>query len=182
MIDTTPKNKFREVVEFTWEILKIVIISLAIIVPIRYFLIQPFFVNGASMEPNFQNGDYLIVDEISYRFDAPERGDVVIFRYPLDPSQFFIKRVIGLPGENIKVEDGKVFINGKVLDESKYLQNIDTAGSIEVELAENEYFVLGDNRQASSDSRKWGEVDKKFIIGRAWLRAWPFNRAGVVNN
>jgi signal peptidase I len=182
MIDTTPKNKFREVVEFTWEILKIVIISLAIIVPIRYFLIQPFFVNGASMEPNFQNGDYLIVDEISYRFDAPERGDVVIFRYPLDPSQFFIKRVIGLPGENIKVEDGKVFINGKVLDESKYLQNIDTAGSIEVKLAENEYFVLGDNRQASSDSRKWGEVDKKFIIGRAWLRAWPFNRAGVVNN
>lgn len=182
MIDTTPKNKFREVVEFTWEILKIVIISLAIIVPIRYFLIQPFFVNGASMEPNFQNGDYLIVDEISYRFDAPKRGDVIIFRYPLDPSQFFIKRVIGLPGENIEIEDGKVFTNGKVLDESKYLQNIDTAGSIEVKLAENEYFVLGDNRQASSDSRKWGEVDKKFIIGRAWLRAWPFSRAGVVNN
>ncbi|HUT96403.1 MAG TPA: signal peptidase I [Candidatus Paceibacterota bacterium] len=182
MIDITPKNKFREVVEFTWEILKIVIISLAIIIPIRYFLIQPFFVNGASMEPNFHDGDYLIVDEISYRFDAPERGDVVIFRYPLDPSQFFIKRVIGLPGESIKVEDGKIFINGKDLDESEYLQDINTAGSVEVKLAEDEYFVLGDNRQASSDSRKWGEVDKKFIIGRAWLRAWPFSRAGVLNN
>ncbi|MBU4285123.1 signal peptidase I [Patescibacteria group bacterium] len=182
MIDTTPKNKFREVVEFTWEILKIVIISLAIIIPIRYFLIQPFFVNGASMEPNFQDGDYLIVDEISYRFDAPERGDVVIFRYPLDPSQFFIKRVIGLPGESIKVEDGKIFINGKALDESEYLEDIDTVGSVEIKLAEDEYFVLGDNRQASSDSRKWGEVDKKFIIGRAWLRAWPFSRAGILNN
>lgn len=181
-MDTTPKNKFREMVEFTWEILKIVIISLAIIIPIRYFLIQPFFVNGASMEPNFQDGDYLIVDEISYRFDAPERGDVVIFRYPLDPSQFFIKRVIGLPGESIKVEDGKIFINGKILDESEYLHDIDTVGSVEVKLAENEYFVLGDNRQASSDSRKWGEVDKKFIIGRAWLRAWPFSRVGILNN
>lgn len=181
-MDITPKNKFGEVLGFTWEILKIVIISLAIIIPIRYFLIQPFFVNGASMEPNFQDGDYLIVDEISYRFDAPERGDVVIFRYPLDPSQFFIKRLIGLPGESIKVEDGEIFINGKVLDESEYLQNIDTAGNVEAKLGEGEYFVLGDNRQASSDSRKWGEVDKKFIIGRAWLRAWPFNRAGVLNN
>jgi signal peptidase I len=166
---------------FTWEILKIVIISLAIIIPIRYFLIQPFFVKGASMEPNFLNGDYLIVDEISYRLNAPQRGDVVIFRYPLDPSQFFIKRVIGLPGEKVKVMDEHVFVNDKLLDETKYLQGVDTAGNVEVVLGNDEYFVLGDNRQASSDSRRWGEVNKKFIIGRAWLRAWPFNRLGVVN-
>ena len=166
---------------FTWEILKIVIISLAIIIPIRYFLIQPFFVNGASMEPNFLNGDYLIIDEISYRFEAPQRGDVIIFRYPLDPSQFFIKRVIGLPGEKVKVINDSVFINGKPLDESKYLQGVDTAGNVEVTLEGDEYFVLGDNRQASSDSRRWGEVNEKFIIGRAWLRAWPFNRLGAVN-
>ena len=166
---------------FTWEILKIVIISLAIIVPIRYFLIQPFFVKGASMEPNFLDGDYLIVDEISYRFETPRRGEVIIFRYPLEPSQFFIKRVVGLPGENVEVKDGKVYINGSELNETKYLQNIETVGNVEVKLDKDEYFVLGDNRDASSDSRKWGEVDKKLIIGRAWLRAWPVNRLGAVN-
>ena len=172
---------FKNWLNFIWEILKIVIISLAIIIPIRYFLIQPFFVKGASMEPNFLDGDYLIVDEISYHFDAPQRGDVIIFRYPLDPSQFFIKRVIGLPGEKVKVMDDHVFINDELLDEAKYLQGVDTAGNVEVTLGSDEYFVLGDNRQASSDSRRWGEVNKKFIIGRAWLRAWPFNRLGIVN-
>jgi signal peptidase I len=182
MEENKPKiSGFKYWLDFTWEILKIVIISLAIIVPIRYFLIQPFFVKGASMEPNFLDGDYLIIDEISYRFEAPQRGEVIIFRYPLDPSQFFIKRVIGLPKENVKVQDGEVFINGNMLDESKYLQGVETAGNVEVKLGDDEYFVLGDNRNASSDSRKWGEVDKKFIIGRAWLRAWPFNRLGALN-
>jgi signal peptidase I len=171
---------------FVWEILKIVIISLAIIIPIRYFLIQPFFVNGASMEPNFLNGDYLIIDEISYRFSQPERSDVVIFRYPLDPSQFFIKRIIGLPGETVEIENGKIIIKGAfektfVMDESAYLNDAYTAGNITVKLDDKEYFVLGDNRQASSDSRKWGEVARKNIIGRAWLRAWPFVRLGAVN-
>lgn len=182
MEENKPKvSGFRYWLDFTWEILKIVIISLAIIIPIRYFLIQPFFVKGASMEPNFLDGDYLIIDEISYRFEAPQRGEVIIFRYPLEPSQFFIKRIIGLPNENVKVQDGKIFINGNELNESKYLQDVETVGNVEVKLSDNEYFVLGDNRNASSDSRKWGEVDKKLIIGRAWLRAWPFNRLGAVN-
>ena len=171
---------------FCWEILKIVIISLAIIIPIRYFLIQPFFVNGASMDPNFFNGDYLIIDEISYRFKEPARGDVVIFRYPLDHSQFFIKRIIGLPEETIKIEDGKVIINNGsekpfVLDETAYLKDTYTAGNVEISLASNEYFVLGDNRQASSDSRKWGELNRRYIIGRAWIRAWPFNRVKIID-
>ena len=173
---------------FVWEILKIVIISLAIIIPIRYFLIQPFYVKGASMDPNFFDGDYLIIDEISYRFSAPEREDVIIFRYPLDQSQFFIKRIIGLPGETVKVEDGKVFIKNKsiasgefVLDESSYLENISTAGNLEMSLGDDEYFVLGDNRDASSDSRKWGAIKKDYIIGRAWVRAWPFNRVKILN-
>jgi len=173
---------------FVWEILKIVIISLAIIIPIRYFLIQPFYVKGASMDPNFFDGDYLIIDEISYRFSAPEREDVIIFRYPLDQSQFFIKRIIGLPGETVKVEDGKVFIKNKsiasgefVLDESSYLENISTAGNVEMSLGDDEYFVLGDNRDASSDSRKWGAIKKDYIIGRAWVRAWPFNRVKILN-
>jgi signal peptidase I len=173
---------------FVWEILKIVIIALAIIVPIRYFLIQPFFVNGASMDPNFFDGDYLIIDEISYRFNEPKRGDVIVFRYPLDPSQFFIKRVVGLPGETVKIEDGKVFIYSLeipeeriVLDESAYLKDDYTPGNLEITLEEDEYFVLGDNRMASSDSRKWGELDEKYIIGRAWIRAWPFNRAELLD-
>lgn len=173
---------------FVWEILKIVIISLAIIIPIRYFLIQPFYVKGASMDPNFFDGDYLIIDEISYRFNAPEREDVIIFRYPLDQSQFFIKRIIGLPGETVKVEDGKIFIKNKsiasgefVLDESSYLENISTAGNVEMSLGDDEYFVLGDNRDASSDSRKWGAVKKDYIIGRVWVRAWPFNRVKILN-
>jgi len=173
---------------FTWDILKIVIIALAIIVPIRYFLIQPFFVNGASMDPNFLDGDYLIIDEISYRFNEPQRSDVIIFRYPLDPSQFFIKRVVGLPNETVKIEDGKVFIYSEetpderiILDESAYLEDSYTPGNLEITLEEDEYFVLGDNRMSSSDSRKWGELDKKYIIGRAWIRAWPFDRAVLLD-
>ena len=178
---------FKYWMNFVWEILKIVIISLAIIIPIRYFLIQPFFVNGASMDPNFYDGDYLIIDEISYRFNEPQRADVIIFRYPLDTSQFFIKRIIGLPGEIIKIEDGQVTIFNEeapnqniVLDESSYLEDTYTPGSLEISLGEDEYFVLGDNRRASSDSRKWGAVKKNYIIGRAWIRAWPVNRAEIL--
>ena len=133
------------------------------------------------------DGDYLIIDEISYRFEKPERGDVVIFRYPLDPSQFFIKRIIGLPGETVKVQDGKVFVfnaeasnNEIALDESAYLDNVYTPGNLEMTLKDNEYFVLGDNRRASSDSRKWGTVPRKYVLGQTWLRAWPFSRLGVV--
>lgn len=173
---------------FTWEILKIVIISLAIIVPIRYFLIQPFFVNGASMDPNFLDGDYLIIDEISYRFNEPEREDVIVFRYPLDPSQFFIKRIIGLPGETIEIREGKITIYNEeiskekiILDESEYLIDGYTPGNLEITLGPSEYFVLGDNRRASSDSRKWGGLDEKYITGRTWVRAWPFNRVGIID-
>jgi len=172
---------------FVWEIAKLVIISLAIIIPIRYFLIQPFFVRGASMEPNFDNGQYLVIDEISYRFNEPQRGDIIVFKYPLDPSQYYIKRLIGLPSETVEVKNGKVFIynslhpQGMILDESDYLSEraITMGDNIKVVLGEREYFVLGDNRQASSDSRKWGALSKEYIIGRVWLRAWPFNLVEV---
>ena len=171
---------------FIWETAKIVVISLAIIIPVRYYLIQPFFVHGASMEPNFSNGQYLIINEIGYRFDDPQRGEVVIFKYPLNLSQYYIKRIIGLPGETIEVKDGRVvvynqnFPEGRVLDESSYLpKDRITLGNIKVELEENEYFVLGDNRQASSDSRRWGELLREHIIGQVWIRAWPFNLAEV---
>ncbi len=169
-----------------WEIFKIFIISLAIIIPIRYFLIQPFFVKGASMEPNYEDGEYLIIDELSYRFREPQRGEVVVFRYPADPKEFFIKRIIGLPGETIEFENDKIIIqnnahpDGFALDESGYLKSIPLMGDQRIVLGDNEFFVLGDNRGASFDSRRWGSVPRVNIIGKVWLRAWPVSRADVM--
>ena len=167
----------RNILAFIWEITKIVIIALVIVIPIRYFLFQPFFVRGQSMEPNFENGDYLIVDELSYHLRGPERGEVVVFKYPQDPTQRYIKRIIGLPGETVEIREGKVIISNEngsqVLNESDYLSGIPTPGEIQVTLGENEYFVLGDNRPASSDSRRWGSVPRDDIIGRVFIRAWP---------
>jgi len=165
-----------------FELVQVVAISLAIIIPVRYFLIQPFYVKGASMEPSFYDHEYLIIDELSYRFHAPARGDIVVFRYPNDPKQFFIKRVIGLPGETVEVAGGQVKIyndthpNGDVLIETKYLDQDYTATTRTVTLKNDEYFVLGDNRIASLDSRYFGPVNKSFIVGRVWLRGWPLDR------
>lgn len=163
---------------FLWEISKIVIIALLIVIPIRYFLFQPFFVKGQSMEPNFEGGDYLIVDEISYRFREPQRGEVVVFKYPESPSQRYIKRIIGLPGETVEIKDGKVIIykdkESWVLDESKYLPLfLETSGNTQIILEQKEFFVLGDNRPVSSDSRRWGSLPREDIIGRVFFRAWP---------
>ena len=159
---------------FIWEILKIVIIALVIVIPIRYFLFQPFIVKGQSMEPNFENSNYLIVDELSFRFRDPQRGEVVVFRYPKNISQRFIKRIIGLPGDKIEVKAGSIMVNDQVLDESKYLPSgVQTPGNIQISLDENEYFVLGDNRISSFDSRQWGLLPRKNIIGRVLIRAWP---------
>jgi signal peptidase I len=169
----------KNILNFIWEISKIVIIALVIVIPIRYFIFQPFFVIGQSMEPNFHDGDYLIIDEISYRLRDPQRGEIVVFKYPQNPSQRYIKRIIGLPGETVEIKEGKVIIFNKegsqVLDESAYLSpDVFTPGEIRMTLAEDEYFVLGDNRNASSDSRRWGALPRDKIIGRVFLRAWPF--------
>jgi len=165
---------------FLFEVFKITVITLAIILPIRYYLMQPFFVKGASMEPNFDDNQYLIIDEISYRMRQPERGEVIVFKYPVDPTQYYIKRVIGLPGETVEIIGGQVKIfNGEhslgfVLDESKYLPlNVATYGGDKITLGQGEYFVLGDNRSASYDSRRWGVLPLANITGRVWLRAWP---------
>ena len=164
---------------FVWEILKIVIIALVIVIPIRYFLFQPFLVRGQSMEPNFENGDYLIVDEISYRIRSPQRGEVIVFKHPEDSSQRLIKRIIGLPGETIDITGGEIKISKdgstQILDEKKYLNpSVFTAGEIHIVLGDNEYFVLGDNREFSYDSRRFGPFSADKIIGRVFLRAWPF--------
>jgi len=171
---------------FVWDLIKVVCISLAIIIPVRYFLVQPFYVKGQSMEPNFHDDEYLIIDELSYRFHAIERGDIVVFRYPKEPTQFFIKRVIGLPGEKVEVKDGYVFIYDKnndkksLLDENQYLgDEAKTSGDRMWVLGDEEYYVMGDNRDHSLDSRIFGPVPKDLIVGRVWLRGWPVNRLEV---
>jgi signal peptidase I len=164
-----------------FELVQVVSISLAIIIPVRYFLIQPFYVKGASMEPSFYDHEYLIIDEISYRFGHPERGDIIVFRYPNDPKQYFIKRVIGLPGETVEVAGGVIKIyndqapNGMVLDET-YLDQEYTATTRTVTLKVDEYFLLGDNRMQSLDSRYFGPVKREFVVGKVWLRGWPLDR------
>ncbi len=164
---------------FILEIAKIVIIALAIVIPIRFFLFQPFIVRGQSMEPNFSNGDYLIIDELSYRFRPPQRGEIIVFRSPANPSSRYIKRIVGLPGETIQIKNGEVTIysnnDSLTLDETNYLpEDLETSGDLQVFLDFNEYFVLGDNRSASYDSRKFGLLSEEDIIGRVYFRAWPF--------
>lgn len=162
---------------FLWEITKIVIIALVIVLPIRYFLFQPFLVRGQSMVPNLENGDYLIIDQLSYRLREPRRGEMIVFKFPKVPSQRYVKRIIGLPGETIEIRDGKVFVSGKALDEDAYLPDIaftDNKGFKSLTLADNQYFVMGDNRLASSDSRVWGPLPRQDIIGRVFIRVRPF--------
>ena len=170
----------KKTLSFIWEVAKIVIIALLIVAPIRYFVFQPFIVRGASMEPNFYSGDYLIVDEISYRFNQPQRGDVIVFKCPKDLSQRFIKRIIGLPNETVEIKNGKITIYNseginQPLNESEYLSLYKNIGPEAItRLGPEEYFVLGDNRSFSLDSRKWGVLDGDNIIGKVFLRIFPF--------
>ena len=167
-------QSIKRLFSFISETVKIIILAAVIVVPIRYFIFQPFFVQGISMEPNFTTGDYLIIDEITYRFREPQRGEVIVFRYPKNPTQHYIKRIIGLPGETVEIKDGQIIIENQILDESVYLDEVNVSGSIETTLADDQYFVLGDNRDFSSDSRRWGELPEDNIIGKVFLRAWPF--------
>ncbi|MBI5138594.1 MAG: signal peptidase I [Candidatus Vogelbacteria bacterium] len=165
---------------FFGEIVKFTTLAIVIVAPIRWFVAQPFIVSGASMYPTFDDANYLIVDELSYYFREPARGEVVIFKYPNDTSKYFIKRVVGLPGETVDIDSGVVSIisdDGSVmttLDESYVKYQSET--SMRVVLRSNEYFVLGDNRAASSDSRMWGPVARNLIIGDVFVRLYPFNK------
>lgn len=181
--EKSPAFKF---FSFFWELAKVLIISLAIVLPIRTYIVQPFFVSGLSMEPNFSDHEYLLIDEISYRFREPQRGEVIVFKYPLNKTQYYIKRIIGLPGEKVKFEDGKIVIikpdNEKmVLDESTYLPNPAPVYFSEISLNNNQYFVRGDNRASSFDSKDWGPISRDDIIGRVWLRVWPINKVQAFN-
>lgn len=168
---------------FVSDTIRFTLIALLIVVPFRMFIAQPFLVNGASMEPTFQNGDYLIVDELSYQFAEPERGSVLIFKYPLDQNKYFIKRVIGLPGEIVKIENGKVSIINEEYPEGFKLNEpyivLTKNDTLEKKVPEKEYFVMGDNRGGSLDSRYWGTLKEKFIIGRPLIRLYPIQEINL---
>lgn len=159
------------------EIFWLVLLAVLIVVPIRVFVAQPFVVEGLSMYPTFGDGDYLIIDELTYRLEDPARGDVIVFRYPNNPSIFYIKRIIGLPGETVKIVDGIVTITKTdgtelTLDE-KYVVAEDATYSGKTMVGSEQYFVLGDNRPKSSDSRVWGVLPKQDIMGKAFVRLLP---------
>jgi len=172
------ENTFLEIIRFS-------VMALIIVIPIRMFIAQPFIVSGASMAETFHTGEYLIVDQVTYKFNEPMRGDVIIFRYPRDPSKFFIKRIIALPGETISIENAKVTIKneqypeGFVLSEP-YIKSMRPAGLMEETLGDREYFVMGDNRDESSDSRIWGVLQEDRIIGRALFRLFPPSMVSVL--
>jgi signal peptidase I len=173
-----PKNsKLRENLRGAWDLIKFAVIALAIVIPVRMFIAQPFVVNGDSMFPTFHNKEYLIVDEISYIVRSPARSEVTIFRYPNDPSRFFIKRIIGMPNETIEIKNGVVKIinkenpDGFILEEPYLNEKFTTTETFTT--GNDQYFVMGDNRNRSSDSRSWGVLLKKFMIGRAYLRLLP---------
>ncbi len=164
-------------INFVWEITKFIFIAGAIVIPFRMYIAQPFIVNGASMLPTFENGQYLIVDQLSYHFEKPTRGAVIIFRYPLNQDLYFIKRVIGLPGETVSINGGGVVIKNKanpngILLNEQYIK-YPKEDYLTFTLSATEYFVMGDNRDGSSDSRIWGPVDENLIIGRPLIRLLP---------
>lgn len=176
----SPRKSFGENLR---EWIKVIIIALAISLPVRFYIAEPFVVNGASMDPTFATGQFLIVDRLTYRFEDPARGDVVIFKYPNNPSLYFIKRIIGLPGETVNINDGVVTItkasdkNYKVVLDEKYIdtahKSYDTLVSV---LGPEQYFVMGDNRDQSSDSRAWGTLDRGLITGRPFVRLLPLTK------
>jgi len=169
---------------FFTELLKFIILAAVIVIPVRLWVAQPFIVSGASMEPTFDTGQYLIIDELSYHLGEPQRGDIIIFRYPRNPSEFFIKRVIGLPNETVEVTPDSVTIvepdgSAETLSEP-YLINRGNGGTLTMKLGPDEYFVMGDNRPNSSDSRSWGAVPRQNIIGHAFIRLLPFSKIDIL--
>lgn len=163
------------------EVLEVAVIAVVAVFIVRTFLVQPFLVSGASMSPNFSDNDYVLVDELTYRLRAPTRGEVVVFRDPQDSSTYFIKRVIGLPNERVVVKNNTITVfnadheRGFALNESYLPKGIDTLGSYDYALPSDKYLLLGDNRQFSYDSRSWGPLPAKNIVGLVRIRLWPLH-------
>ncbi|MFA5211508.1 MAG: signal peptidase I [Patescibacteria group bacterium] len=176
------KGLFSKIALFFLEIIKVALLAAITIGLVRYFLFKPFYVKGSSMEPNFYERDYLIIDELSYRLREPARGEVIVFNSPVN-SDYYLKRIIGLPGERVIIENNTIVIKNKenptgFVVEENYI-NEDTGGSTNITLGENQYFVLGDNRDSSFDSRSFGAIDSKAVVGKVWVRGFPFDRINI---
>lgn len=164
----------------TLEVTQTIIIAVVAVFLVRTFVAQPFLVSGQSMEPTFHDGNYLLIDEIAYRVREPERGEVIVFRYPGDHRSYYIKRIIGLPGERVMIKSGRITVtsvegNEVKLDEP-YVMPGPLTGDVDMKLNPGSYFVMGDNRGFSYDSRSWGPLEQSDIIGLVRVRLWPVNQ------
>jgi len=174
----------RKILWSFFEIFETLLIAVVAVFLIRTFVAQPFLVSGSSMKQSFSNGDYLLVDELVYRFREPERGEVVVFKNDAGKGSYFIKRIVGMPGERLTVDGGVVAVglgddDLQVLDES-YIINPRLTGNTDITLGDGEYFVMGDNRGFSLDSRSWGPLSEDDIVGLVRLRLWPFNKVMAI--
>jgi signal peptidase I len=179
----------RKIYLFFIDIIQTLLLAAAVFLVIYVFLFRPFQVNGNSMHPNYYDREYILTNIIALHFEDPKLGDVIVFKSPENPDKDFIKRVIGTPGDTILVKNGNVYLNGKQLDESSYLNSsIKTNSGLfikegtEIKASNDQYFVLGDNRSNSSDSREWGFVSKESIIGKSFFVYWPPQSIGFVSN
>lgn len=172
--------------EFFWGVVQQITLAVSLFLVMYVFLVQPHQVDGRSMEPNFWHGEYLLTDKISYFFSTPQRGDVVVFSAPPSRREDYIKRVVGLPGETVSIHDGKVFINNQMVDEKYLPLTTDTTDNSPITnpltLRKDEYFVMGDNRNASHDSRSFGAIKRRDIVGRAWLVYWPPTQIRIITS
>lgn len=175
---------------FILDILEVIVFSAAIFLFVYYLIMQPHKIDGPSMLPNLLNREYIFTDKVSYRFNEPARGDIIVFAPPVSAAQRdgkdYIKRIIGLPGEEVSLQDGDVFINGTKLTETYIPTEVVTSGGgfladgQSIQIPEGHYFVLGDNREFSSDSRAWGFITKDAITGKAWVIYWPLDKFGRI--
>lgn len=167
-----------------WSLPQSVLCTVIVAVLLRFFVLQPFIVDGASMEPNFKNNQYILIDKLSYRFRSPSRGEVVVFHPPNNPSENYIKRIIGLPGETVVIKNNQITVDGHVLTEaylgSRQNNTLASPSPSIVTLGSDEYFVLGDNRGHSSDSRDWGALKFASIEGRTWFIMFPVDEFKAV--
>ncbi len=176
-------SKFRDSLV---ELIEFVAIVAAVLIVLRFFIAEPHRVSGSSMVPNFHDGDYIITNKLAKSIAHLERGEVIILHNPRNTDQVFIKRIVGLPGEKIQILDGQVYINGKQIQEPYLPQGLKTSGGAflpegeEITIPDNQYFVMGDNRNGSSDSREWGTVEYNLVIGQAWARYWPAQKFGII--
>lgn len=181
-------NLAKQAIEFVMDILETIVFIGSLFIVVYLFILQPNQVKGASMDPTFATGDYIFTSKVTYKFRQPERGDVIVFRAPKNPDIEYIKRIIGLPGDRVLIDNGNVYVNDTLLNESYLMARTNTweggfiQNGVEVVVPEEELFVMGDNRPRSSDSREFGTIPLSSVIGQVFYRYFPATKAGPITN